>query len=163
MLNSYFLNSFNVQNKYQPNRLTHTPTYVAYHLYLRILVQDIVVIKQTCKNTAPCGCFTRHYIMTKLKYTHINIMTIPLNAKVMNRNTLISASVLCCCSSLFVRLCYMWPLFCHYLFLISHHFSASGGLYFVIVPFPVYVYLRITLQEAVISKQTCKILYLANV
>ena len=40
--------------------------------------------------------------------------------------------LLCCSSSLFVRCWFhMWRLFCHYLFLISPSFDASGGPFFL--------------------------------
>ena len=53
-----------------------------------------------------------------------------------------------CCSSVFVhRWFHIWRLCCPYLFLIFSYFGASGGLCFVIVAFPGYFFLNLSLRK----------------
>ena len=64
---------------------------------------------------------------------------------------------LSCSSSFFVRRWFrVWRLFCHYLFLISPDFDASGRLCFLIVAFPGYLhlYLFISITKTHLFKYT---------
>ena len=51
---------------------------------------------------------------------------------------------------------------CHYLFLISHSFDASGGLGFVIVALPGYIHLYFGISEVSLNKNLFTLLVMRN-